>query len=144
LKRISDVQEKYAKGDTDTFLEVKSVSFDADTWSATFNDTNQEKANAFKKENIFLCLSLWRYACEPIFFAYGHNPNIGIFLESKMNNRKEGSRSTQSISLQNLVNTYKFTIYSVHKTVEQLYDILQFKKGCKKISKKSIKMIRDF
>ncbi|MDR1447897.1 MAG: hypothetical protein LBI63_02920 [Candidatus Ancillula sp.] len=27
------------------FLEVKTASFDADTWGATFNDTNQEKAD---------------------------------------------------------------------------------------------------
>lgn len=125
------------------FLEVKSASFDADTWGATFNDTNQEKADAFKERNVYLCLSLWRYVSDPIFFAFGQNANIGHFLEEKMTHRPAGSRSTQSISLQNLVNRYGFTIYTVNKTPEQLFNILQIKKGCKKIPLSAIKMISD-
>lgn len=125
------------------FLEVKSASFDAKTWSATFNDTNQDKANAFKQHNVYLCLSLWRYASDPIFFAFGKNPNIGYFLEDKMNNRPAGSRSTQTISLQNLVNQYGFTIYSINKTPEQIFGILQMKSGCRRIPLSSIKMISD-
>ncbi|MDO4781164.1 MAG: hypothetical protein Q4A34_02125 [Candidatus Saccharibacteria bacterium] len=125
------------------FLEVKSASFDADTWGATFNDTNQEKADAFKEQNVYLCLSLWRYASDPIFFAFGQHADIGYFLEEKMIHRPAGSRSTQSISLQNLVNKYGFVIYSVSKTPEQLFSILQIKKGCKKIPFSAIKMISD-
>lgn len=178
---VSDIQVKYNKGDTDTFmnevrdgiaakylgfthintekhgfdarrtlddgtfefLEVKTASFDADTWGATFNDTNQEKADAFKEANVYLCLSLWRYASDPIFFAFGKNSAIGDFLEDKMIHRPAGSRSTQSISLQNLVNQYGFIIYSVNKTPEQLFSILQIKKGCKKIPFTAIKMISD-
>ncbi len=60
-----------------------------------------------------------------------------------MLNRPAGSRSTQSISLQNLVNQYGFTIYSINKTPEQLLNILQMKSGCKIIPLSSIKMITD-
>lgn len=84
LKRVQEVQEKFHKEDTDTFinelrdsiagytlgfelvnvnkhgfdcklsekdecyLEVKSASFIANSWQATFNDTTLEKAEAFK------------------------------------------------------------------------------------------------
>lgn len=177
---VSDIQESYNKGDTDTFinevrdsiaasylnfthinidkhgfdarrgtpgsyefLEVKSASFDAKSWGATFNDTNQEKVDAFKSNNVYLCLSLWRYASDLVFFAFGSNPNIGHFLEDRMLNRPAGSRSTQSISLQNLVNQYGFTIYSINKTPDQLLSILQMKSGCKMIPLSSIKMISD-
>lgn len=178
---VSDIQQEYGKGDTDTFLnevrdsiaakylgfshvntmkhgfdarrgsedegyeylEVKSASFDAATWGATFNDTNQDKANAFKRDDVYLCLSLWRYAGEPLFFAYGKNPEIGTFLEDKMLNRPAGSRSTQSISLQNLVNQFGFIIYSVRKTPEQLFDLLQMKRGCQRIRLASIRAIGD-
>ena len=125
------------------FLEVKSASFDAKTWGATFNDTNQEKADAFKNDNVYLCLSLWRYASDPVFFAFGKNPKIGYFLEDKMKNRPAGSRSTQSISLQNLVNEYGFTIYTTRKNINDTYNILQMKNGCKKIPITSIKVINS-
>lgn len=178
---VSDIQEQYDKGDTDTFinevrdsiaasylnfthinidkhgfdarrgtsgfydfLEVKSASFDAKSWGATFNDTNQDKANAFKNDNVYLCLSLWKNASDLVFFAFGRNPSIGQFLEDRMLNRPAGSRSTQSISLQNLVNLYGFTIYSINKTPEQLFNILRMKPGCKMIPLSSIKMISDF
>jgi hypothetical protein len=125
------------------YLEVKSASFDARTWGATFNDTNQDKADAFKENNVYLCLSLWRYASDPIFFAYGKNSNIGIFLEERMKGRPIGTRSTQSISLQNLTNEYGFTIYSVTKSPAELYNILQMKNGCRNIRFSSIKSIND-
>ena len=181
LQRVSNIQEEYDRGDTDTFmnevrdsmaakylhfthinvdkhgfdarrtlvngsfefLEVKTASFDASTWGATFNDTNQEKANAFKEQNVYLCLSLWRYASDPLFFAFGKNPAIGSFREDKMKNRPAGSRSTQSISLQNPINQYGFTIYSVGKTPLQLFNILQMKRGCKNIPLSAIKMVNE-
>ena len=36
--------------DTGIFLESKVASFTASTWSATFNDTNMEKVQAFKEK----------------------------------------------------------------------------------------------
>lgn len=77
------------------------------------------------------------------FFAFGKNPAIGSFLEDKMKNRPAGSRSTQSISLQNLINQYGFTIYSVGKTPLQLFNILQMKRGCKNIPLSAIKMVNE-
>ena len=175
FQKMSKVQEKYNKGDTDTFLnevrdsiaakylgfthintakhgfdarrdgvtgydflEVKTASFNARTWGATFNDTNQDKANAFKMRNVYLCLSVWMYASEPLFFAFGTNPEIGHFLEERMNGRPSGSRSTQSISLQNLVNLYGFKIYTVNKTPEEVYQIVKLKSGCRNIDRSSI------
>ena len=125
------------------YLEVKSASFNADTWWATFNDTNQDKADAFKQDNVYLCLSLRKYASDPVFFAFGKNSQIWDFLENKMLNRPNWSRSTQSISLQNLVLEYWFVIYSVNKDREELFTILQMKKWCKKIPINAIKMISD-
>lgn len=182
FQALGDLQERYGRGDTDTFmnevrdsiaarnlgfshvntnkhgfdarktslaggfefLEVKSASFSADTWGATFNDTNQEKADSFKQDNVYLCLALWRSASEPIFFAFGKNPKIGFFLEEKMKGRPSGSRSTQSISLQNLVTIYGFTVYSILQTPTELYGMFQIKKGCKKIPLTAIKPLAEF
>ena len=125
------------------YLEVKTASFNADTWWATFNDTNQDKADAFKEDNVYLCLSLRKYASDPVFFAFWKNGKIWEFLENRMLNRPNWTRSTQSISLQNLVLEYWFFIYSVNKDIEDLFNILQMKKGCKKIPITAIKMISD-
>jgi hypothetical protein len=122
------------------YLEVKSASFDAKSWQATFNDTNLEKANLFKEQNVYLALSVWRAASELLFIVYGQNKKIGDFLEQKVKWFKDGNtvRSTQSITISDLVNKYECKIYAVSKTIDEIYNLLQIRNGCRKILKESI------
>lgn len=166
LQEVSTVQEKYGKGDTDTFinelrdsmaghylgyrlvntekhgfdcklsandeifLEVKSASFVASTWGATFNDTNHEKAQCFMRDNVFLCLAVWKNASDLLFIVYGQNKKIGEWLDqevSKFLSGKGGVRSTQSISMSQLVFDYGFDVICVNKTKDEVRQILSLK-----------------
>lgn len=146
MQPLYAIQAKYAKNDTDTFinevrdsligrylgfdlinenkhgfdgkktssehyLEVKQASFSSSTWGGTFNDTNLEKAEAFKDEKLFLAVALWDGMTELIAMVYGQNPLIGDFLEESVRRvANTSTRSTQSISISNLVNRYGFKI----------------------------------
>lgn len=166
LQEVSTVQEKYGKGDTDTFinelrdsmaghylgyrlvntekhgfdcklsandeifLEVKSASFVASTWGATFNDTNHEKAQCFMRDNVFLCLAVWKNASDLLFIVYGQNKKIGEWLDQKVSkflSGKGGVRSTQSISMSQLVFDYGFDVVCVNKTKDEVRQILSLK-----------------
>ena len=113
----------------DIYLEVKSASFIANKWQATFNDTTLEKAEAFKDEKVYLALAVWKDASDLLFICFGQNPEIGEFLENKVKWFKEGNtvRSTQSIPLSNLVFKYGFKILAVNKTKEEVIKILKLK-----------------
>ena len=129
------------------FLEVKSASFDAQTWQATFNDTTYEKAEAFKDEKLFLALAIWKDASDLLFIAYGQNKNIGMFLEEKVSWFKAGHtvRSTQSISLQDLIFKYNFKLLSIGKTKEELLELLRLKnKSFNKLNEKQIINTHEF
>lgn len=126
------------------YLEVKSASFDASSYQATFNDTNLEKADTFKQPNVYLALSVWKGASDLMFVVYGQNPMLGDFLEAKVRRYLAGIggvRSTQSIPISKLVNDFDMTVYAVSKTPDELYAILQLKNGCRLISRSSIKPI---
>lgn len=165
LQRVQEVQEKFHKEDTDTFinelrdsiagytlgfelvnidkhgfdcklsredkcyLEVKSASFIAESWQATFNDTTLEKAEAFKDEKVYLALAVWKDASDLLFICYGQNAKIGEYLEEKVKWFKAGNtvRSTQSISLSNLVFNYGFKILAVNKSKEEVICLLKLK-----------------
>lgn len=165
LQRVQEVQEKYHKDDTDTFinelrdsiagytlgfelvnvekhgfdckmsqnddiyLEVKSASFIADSWQATFNDTTLEKAEAFKDKKVYLALAVWKDASDLLFICYGQNKKIGEYLENKVKWFKAGNtvRSTQSISLAKLVFEYGFKILAVNKSKEDVISLLRLK-----------------
>ncbi len=166
LEEVAQVQEKFKKEDTDTFinelrdsiagyylgydlvntekhgfdcklnesanvfLEVKSASFAASSWGATFNDTTLEKADCFSENNVFLCLAVWKNASNLLFVCYGQNQNIGNFLRERVNkflNGYGGVRSTQSISLSQLVFEYGFDIICVNKSKEEVKQILTLK-----------------
>ena len=166
LQEVSIVQEKYGKGDTDTFinelrdsmaghylgyrlvntekhgfdcklsandeifLEVKSASFVASTWGATFNDTNHEKAQCFMRDNVYLCLAVWKNASDLLFIVYGQNKKIGEWLDQKVSkflSGKGGVRSTQSISMSQLIFDYGFDVICINKTKEEVRQILSLK-----------------
>ena len=183
LKRVQEVQEKFHKEDTDTFinelrdsiagytlgfelvnvnkhgfdcklsekdecyLEVKSASFIANSWQATFNDTTLEKAEAFKDEKVYLALAVWKDASDLIFICYGQNPLIGEFLEEKIKWFKAGNtvRSTQSISLSTLVFKYGFKILAVNRTKEEVLSLLRLRnKTFNKLTIDSIISLDEF
>lgn len=166
LEEVALVQQKWNKGDTDTFinelrdsmagyylgydlvntekhgfdckksanenifLEVKSASFSSSTWSATFNDTNLEKAQCFQSPDVYLCLAVWKNASDLLFMVYGQNPQIGKFLHQKVVDFLSGIggvRSTQSIGMNKLVFDYGFDIICVNKSKQEVMDILKLK-----------------
>jgi hypothetical protein len=183
LQEVELVQEKFAKPDTDTFinelrdsiaghalgfklvnlekhgfdcklsqdreiyLEVKSASFGAESWQATFNDTTLEKASAFKDEKLYLALAVWRNASDLLFICFGQNEAIGDYLESKVRHFKAGKvvRSTQSLGLSRLVFEFGFKIYAVNKSKKDLLDLLRLKsRAFYKLELESILEIKDF
>lgn len=163
LEEVAKIQEKWGKGDTDTFinelrdsmagyylgydlvntekhgfdckkstnqdtyLEVKSASFAASTWNATFNDTNMEKATFFKSDNVYLCLAIWKNASNLLFMVYGKNPKIGELLENKVKrflSGKCGKRSTQTLGISPLVFKYGLDVICVNETKAEVKKIL--------------------
>ena len=110
-------------------LEVKAASFDASSWGATFNDTTLEKAEAFKDKKVYLALAVWKDASDLLFICYGQNRGIGDFLEEKVKWFKSGHtvRSTQSLNLSTLVNTYNFKILTINKSRMETLNLLRMK-----------------
>ena len=128
--------------DTGIFLESKVASFTASTWSATFNDTNMEKVQAFKEKKVWLSLSVWKNSADLLFICYGQHQGIGEFLEEKVKsflNGTGGVRSTQSISLTKLIQEYGFRILTISKSPEDIMSILTLKS---KIFKKCLTLDR--
>ncbi len=117
--------------DTDNgyLLEVKAASFDASSWGATFNDTTLEKAEAFKDKKVYLALAVWKDASDLLFICYGQNRGIGDFLEEKVKWFKSGHtvRSTQSLNLSTLVNTYGFKILTINRSKTEILNMLKMK-----------------
>lgn len=114
----------------DVFLEVKSASFVAKSWGATFNDTTFEKADCFKSPNVYLCLAVWKDASDLLFMVYGQNSLIGDFLYKKVDqfkNQHTTVRSTQTIGINQLVFEYGFDIITSSRTKEEIYKILTMK-----------------
>lgn len=111
------------------FLEVKQVSFGTETWGATFNDTTYEKAEAFEDVKMFLAVGVWAGLSELLFIVYGQNPLIGEYLREKVDYFKAGNsvRSTQTISIKNLVSLYGFKILSPTKTKKEVQNIFRLK-----------------
>ncbi len=129
------------------FLEVKSASFSSSLWSATFNDTTYEKAEAFKDKKVYLALAIWKNASELLFIIYGQNERIGEFLEEKVKWFKEGNtvRSSQSISASKLINEYNFKILAVNKTKSEVLNILKLKsRAFNKLSLSDIQDLTEF
>ena len=165
LQEVARVQEKWQKGDTDSFineirdsmvghylgyelintdkhgfdcklssdkdvfLEVKAASYDAKTWSATFNDTTLEKAKYFQGDQVYLCLAVWKKASDLLFIVYGKNAKLGYFLEEKVSSFLKGEggvRSTQTVSLGQLIFEYGFDIVCI-KPKDEVKTILKLK-----------------
>lgn len=102
------------KSTDDSFLEIKQVSATSKTWKATFNDTNEEKANAFKDCKAFLAVGIWNGLSELQCIVYGQHPEIGEYLLERVRAVQNSStRSTQGIEVKKLVVNYGFRILPV-------------------------------
>ena len=113
------------KSDKNEFLEVKQCSFSSKSWGGTWNDTNEEKAHAFSDERLFTVVAMWQGATDLAFMVYGQNPALGEHLHRLVVNRKEGSRSTQSVSVQSLIKDFGFSvIVPPTKTKEYVCNLL--------------------
>lgn len=104
------------------FLESKVASYASSSWSATFNDTTFEKADAFRSKNVWLALSIWTTASDILCICFGQNPEIGDILEKGVKKHKAGEtvRSTQTISMRHLILKLDFKILSPILPAEQL------------------------
>lgn len=119
-----DAKKKYEK----KWLEVKQVSFSSQSWSATFNDTTLEKAEAFKDIKTELAVGVWDGISELLFLVYGQHPNIGAYLEQKVIECRENSRrSTQTISVSKLVKEYGFKIKPINRNKGEISQLFRLK-----------------
>ncbi|MDR0483673.1 MAG: hypothetical protein LBH40_00130 [Alphaproteobacteria bacterium] len=131
---------------TNKYLEVKSASFSANSWSATFNDTTLEKAESFTNNSLYLALAIWKNASDLLFICFGQHPEIGKYLKGKIEdfNNQKSKRSTQTISLTKLIFDYNFKILTT-KSKEDLLQILITKNSTfKKINPEIILSLNEF
>lgn len=91
------------KSRTGEFLEVKQCSLSAKRWGGTWNDTNIEKAKAFSDKRLFTAIAVWRGASDLQFIVFGQNKKLGVYLLERVKHRKKGSRSTQNIGIDKLM-----------------------------------------
>lgn len=112
--------------DVQVFLEIKNATI-GDALCATFNDTTEEKAEDFKSDNLWIALGVWSNISRLSFICYGKNEKIGEYLEKRVSKflDGEGKRSTQTISLQSLVEDYDFRILAVSDTPEDICKMLK-------------------
>lgn len=129
------------------YLEVKSASFVAKSWQATFNDTTLEKAEAFKDKKVYLALAVWQGASDLLFICYGQNEKLGEYLEKKIKWFKGGHtvRSTQSISLYKLIFDFGFKILAVNKSKDEVISLLKSKnRSFKNMPEDTVISLSDF
>ncbi len=131
---------------TGKFLEVKQCSISSQSWGGTWNDTNEEKAMAFSDERLFTVVGIWKGASDLQCMVYGQSPDLGEHLYRLVVGRKEGSRSTQSITVQKLINDFGFeVICPPSKTKEFVYNLLiNYKRNiAKKLFLENVRTIQD-
>lgn len=91
------------KSKAEEFLEVKQCSLSAKRWGGTWNDTNVEKAKAFSNKKLFTAIAVWKGASDLQFIVFGQNTKLGKYLLERVKNRKAGSRSTQNVGIEKLI-----------------------------------------
>ena len=134
------------KSKKNEFLEVKQCSISSGSWGGTWNDTNEEKAMAFSDNRLFTVVGVWKGAHDLQFMVYGQHPQLGQDLYRMVTQRKEGSRSTQSISIQKMIKEYQFqVICPPDKDKEFVYTLLvnYSRSIVKSISKDDLKELQD-
>ncbi|MEK7612265.1 MAG: hypothetical protein AAB407_02910 [Patescibacteria group bacterium] len=131
---------------TGEFLEVKQCSSSAKRWGGTWNDTNFEKAKAFSNAKLFTAVAVWSGASDLQFIVFGQNKKLGLYLLDRVKNRKSGSRSTQTISIEKLIEWGFIVIVPPDKKVNAvLKQLAVYKKGVSKyLNSKNIKKVNNF
>ncbi len=133
------------KSKKDEFLEVKQCSISSKRYGGTWNDTNEEKARAFSDMRLFTVVAIWKGASDLQFMIYGQNKKLGEYLLDKVINRKNGSRSTQSVEITKLLEMGFSIVIPPGKTKEQIAVLItNYKKSLSKyVEIKNIKEIKD-
>ncbi len=135
------------KSNINEFLEIKQCSIYSKRLGGTWNDTNKEKAKAFSDKRLFTAVAIWRGASDLQFIVYGQHKDLGNYLLDKVQNRKDGSRSTQTIGIDNLIKKYDFSVICPpDKTKELILQlIVSYQRNLNKyVELSKIKRIQDF
>lgn len=119
---------------TGEFLEVKQCGFTAKRWGGTWNDTNVEKAKAFSNPKLFTAVAIWKGASDLHFVVFGQNEKLGDYLLQRVQNRKSGSRSTQNVGIEKLIE-WGFSVFvSPDKDKKALFkQLLAYNKNLSKL-----------
>jgi hypothetical protein len=98
------------KKEEDIFLEIKQCSVSSNRWGGTWNDTSEEKAKAFSDSRLFTAITIWKGASDLQFIVYGQHEKLGEYLLKRVQDRKEGSRSTQNVAIEKIIKEYGFSV----------------------------------
>ncbi len=134
------------KSNSDVFLEIKQCSLSSRRLGGTWNDTNEEKALAFSNEKLFTTVAIWKGASDLQFIVYGQHEGLGQHLYHLVVNRKEGSRSTQTIGIEKLIKDFNFAVICPpDKTKEYVFKLLvnYNKRIIDYVNLQTIKTLRD-
>ncbi|MBI3074980.1 MAG: hypothetical protein HYY92_02065 [Parcubacteria group bacterium] len=114
------------KSSAEEYLEVKQCSISSGSLGGTWNDTNEEKAQAFSDPRLYTAVAIWEGASDLQFIVFGQNPALGTHLLRLVRNRPSGSRSTQTIPISKLINDFSFVVVCPSgKTKEEILHLLQ-------------------
>ncbi len=118
------------RSSSDEFLEIKQVSFQSKTWSATFNDTTLEKAKVFCDIKTTLAVGVWNNISNLLFIVYGKHPEMGLYLEQKVKEcHNESRRSTQTIGISKLIKEFDFKMKPIDLKGQELINLFNLKFG---------------
>ena len=108
------------------FLEVKQCSIFSRRLGGTWNDTNEEKAEAFSDKRLYTAIGIWKGASDLQFIVFGQHKKLGEYLLERVRAvAKTSTRSTQSISIQKMIKEYRFNVVvPPDKNKEFVYKLL--------------------
>ncbi len=129
------------------FLEVKQCGIFSKRLGGTWNDTNEEKAKAFSDKRLYTVIGVWKGASNLLFMVFGQHKDLGKYLLKRVKAvANTSTRSTQSVSIENLIRKYNFkVIVSPDQDKKEIYNlIINYKPSLsKEISIKDLKEISD-
>lgn len=136
------------KSTKDEFLEIKQCSISSRRLGGTWNDTNEEKANAFSDKRLFTAVAIWKGASDLQFIVYGQHIELGIYLLKRVTAVQNSStRSTQSVGIEKLIKNYNFSVVCPPDKEKDLILklIINYNRNLVKyVNKSTIKGIQDF
>jgi len=133
-------------GKKNKFLEVKQCGIFSNRLGGTWNDTNENKAKAFSDNRLYTAVGVWKGASDLQFIVFGQHKGLGEYLLERVRNRKEGSRSTQSVEIGKLVKDWNFmVVVPPDKKTELVYkQLINYKKSFENLLElKDLKRTKD-